>query len=328
MMFEREVTRMGRTALIGHTGFVGGTLARQSNFTSYFNRSTIGSIKEHTFDTVVCAAAPGSMFEANRSPEIDEVKVNALIDQLSHVRTERFVLISSIAVLADFAGGDDETSTAFQQELAYGRHRRGLEEFVEENFDGSTVVRLPALFGRGLRKNFIFDLLNPTPSILPADKLETLLASLDPRFRGWLRSLYAFDPTTEMFRVDRIALDSDPRRRSLDAAVVGLGFSAVQFHHAETTYQFYDMRRLSSDLKVAVDAGVSRIHLVTEPLNVSRIHERLTGERMPDTDASLHHEDMRTLHADLWGVRGPYLEDSESTLGKLADFFAGETQTE
>jgi len=41
----------------------------------------------------------------------------------------------------------------------YGRHRLELEQFVRESFH-ALVVRLPALFGPGLKKNAIYDLIN------------------------------------------------------------------------------------------------------------------------------------------------------------------------
>ncbi|SHN55994.1 hypothetical protein [Erythrobacter sanguineus] len=129
------------TGLIGHSGFVGGALLRQARFAACFNSATIAAIEGQSFGTLVCAAAPGSMFEANRAPTRDAAQIDALIARLSGVRAERFVLISSIAVLADFAGGDDEATQAFQQTLAYGRHRRALEAFVERHFANSLIIR-------------------------------------------------------------------------------------------------------------------------------------------------------------------------------------------
>ena len=137
------------SCLIGDTGFVGSTLRQQTAFSRGFNSRNIGEIAGDSFGTVICAAAPGSMFEANRVPDRDREQVHALIERISEVRAERFVLISSIAVLADFAGGDDEASTQFQHELAYGRHRRELEAFVEGHFSDSLIVRLPALVWPG-----------------------------------------------------------------------------------------------------------------------------------------------------------------------------------
>jgi hypothetical protein len=312
------------SGLIGHTGFVGSALRRQTAFAACYNSQNIGAIEGQAFGTLICAAAPGSMLEANLAPERDAEKIDALIAQLSTARAERFVLISSIAVLADFAGGDDEGSQAFQQDLAYGRHRRALEAFVEGHFPGSLVVRLPALFGHGLRKNFLFDLLNPVPSMLSAAKHDALRSALDPALAAWAGALYSPDAATGLLRLDRAALNTDRRRAALEDAVTALGLSATQFHHRETTYQYYPIDRLWQDIGIALKAGLSHLHLVAEPLTAAAIHAALLGHEMPDTPARLHREDMRTRHADLWGAEGPYQFDAATTLDRLAAFFARE----
>lgn len=318
---------MSTDAIIGHTGFVGGMLAQQHSFSDHFNTSNISDLVDREFETLVCAAAPGSMFAANREPQRDREQITELIDNLTKVQARRFILISSIAVLADFAGCDDEGSTSFQEDLAYGRHRRALEAFVEQTFEGSLVVRLPALFGCGLRKNFIFDLLNPIPTLLTETKLQSLLMVLDSRLSEQLKQFYSPDPATGMLKLDRTALDADPMRVSLDQAVIAHGFAATQFHNPETTYQYYNMNRLWSDIGIALQAGLSHIHLVSEPLKAARIYHRLIGRAMPESGARVHSEDMRTRHAELWGKRGPYLEDADAVLDQLAGFFASQRQS-
>lgn len=310
--------------LVGHTGFVGGALLRQNHFAANFNSRNISDIAGQSFGTVVCAAAPGSMLEANRSPDRDRAQIDSLIGHLSSIKAERFVLISSIAVLADFAGGDDEATQAFQHTLAYGRHRRLLEAFVEDRFQQSLIVRLPALFGRGLRKNFIFDLMNPVPSMLTHERLADLLGVLDTRLSQWVTDLYQPDAVTGMLRLDRTALDRDPRRAVLEEAVNAAGLAATQFHHRDTTYQYYDTDRLWADIGIAMTAGLPAIHLVSEPLAASVIHQHLTGLPMPETAARVHREDMHTRHAGLWGASGPYHFDAASTLARLAAFVADE----
>ncbi len=312
---------LSRTGLIGHTGFVGGALLRQTGFDACYNSANIAAIEGEAFGTLVCAAAPGSMVEANRAPERDAAQIAALIARLERIRAERFVLISSIAVLADFAGGDDETTGAFQQELAYGRHRRALEAFVESRFPGSLVVRLPALFGAGLRKNFLFDLLNPAPSMLTEAKHNAIAAALDGALAGWLGDLYAPDAATGLLKLDRAALNADPRRAGLEAALDALGATATQFHNRDTTYQYYDTSRLWQDIGIALDAGLTHLHLAPEPLAAAAIHAALTGRTMPETPARLHREDMRTAHAALWGAAGPYQFDAATTLEALGAFY-------
>jgi hypothetical protein len=54
---------------------------------------------------------------------------------------------------------DEDSSIEPERTGAYGRHRYYLERFVLEHFD-ALVVRLPGLFGQGLKKNVIFDLIH------------------------------------------------------------------------------------------------------------------------------------------------------------------------
>ena len=48
-----------QSALLGHTGFVGGTLLRQHRFDDLYNSSNIEQLAGKSYDLVACAAAPG-----------------------------------------------------------------------------------------------------------------------------------------------------------------------------------------------------------------------------------------------------------------------------
>jgi hypothetical protein len=312
---------LARNCIIGSTGFVGTALQAQHDFIGKYTSRNIASIGDEPYDTVVCAAAPGSMLEANTAPDSDERKIMALCDQLRNVRTRRFVLISSIAVLENFDGKDDEGTTRFQTALAYGRNRRALEVACTEIFEQCLVMRLPALFGPGLRKNFIFDLMNPMPSMLNAARMEVLRNGLPPAQMAFLETVYTLDPATGMLKLNRPVYNAAPQRMELDAAVGSLEASSIQFHNPETTYQYYDIMRLWQDITTASEAGLETVHLATEPLQAGRIHRHLTRRDMPQTNARLHREDMRTWHAGLWERQDGYLEDADSVLARLALFF-------
>lgn len=313
--------------LIGHTGFVGSNLVRQHPFAARFNSANVGELAGASFGTVVCAAAPGSMFEANRFPERDAARIDALIGQLDTIGSaDRFVLVSTVAVLAGFAAEDEDT-TAFETATPYGVNRRRLEAFVAVRFPGALVIRLPALFGPGLKKNFLFDLMNPMPSMVPPAGLEQLQAAVGASLAPLLAALYPLDAKLGMHMIDRDGLDASGRRAAIEEAVVGAGLGALRFTHPDSRFQFYDMRRLWSDIGVGLEHGLEVLHLSPPPLTAGEVHQAITGAAMPDTGARLHSEDMRTRHGALWGQQGPYMTTREQVLAALTQFVVPERVT-
>lgn len=146
------------TALIGHTGFVGGNLARQRPFTDHFNSRNIEEMTGRHFSLVACAAAPGVKWRANRDPRADRAAIDRLTTVLGTVTADRVVLISTVDVYPVPRGVDEASPIDETAGHPYGRHRLHLERFVGGRFETLTV-RLPGLFGPGLRKNIIFDFL-------------------------------------------------------------------------------------------------------------------------------------------------------------------------
>ncbi|MFN8041394.1 MAG: NAD(P)-dependent oxidoreductase [Acidimicrobiales bacterium] len=145
------------SALIGSTGFVGSNLARQAAFDVAVHRPDLHQIEGRQLDLVVCAAAPAVKWKANQEPEADLANLQALMATLRTIDASTFVLVSTV----DVYGAPvevDESSPVGQGASAYGRHRRWLEEQCLEHFDDVVVLRLPGLFGPGLKKNVLFDL--------------------------------------------------------------------------------------------------------------------------------------------------------------------------
>jgi hypothetical protein len=147
-------------ALIGHSGFVGGTLLRQASFGGLFRSTNIGDIDGQAFSRVVCAGAPAQKWIANREPDADRRQIEGLIGHLRSVRAQAVVLISTVDVFARPIAVDEHSEVVEEGLHAYGLHRRWLEKFVANHFERHLIVRLPGLVGPGLRKNVIFDFLN------------------------------------------------------------------------------------------------------------------------------------------------------------------------
>jgi nucleoside-diphosphate-sugar epimerase len=148
------------SALIGSTGFVGGSLLRQTHFDAAYHSTDVHEMCGRHFDLVVCAGAPAAKWKANKEPDADLANTHQLIKVLDTVHADRFILISTVDVYGSPVGVTEDTPVEMASATAYGRHRRLLEEFVQRKCAQTTVLRLPGLFGLGLRKNVIFDLLH------------------------------------------------------------------------------------------------------------------------------------------------------------------------
>ena len=151
--------RVSSSALIGYTGFVGSSILSQQSFDYLYNSKNIEDIQSKHFDLVVCAGAPGTKWLANKEPETDLATIQRLINNLSTITARKLVLLSTIDVYSEVNGVNEDSPILTETLYTYGKHRRMLEEFVINHFN-SLIVRLPGLFGEGLKKNLIYDLLN------------------------------------------------------------------------------------------------------------------------------------------------------------------------
>lgn len=166
---------MTHDAIVGHTGFVGSNLCSQTGFEYYFNSRNIQDIAGKTFDTLVFSGAPANKWIANKAPEQDWQNLQQVMALLKTVQAKQLVLISTVDVIPPFDTPQDETvDCAVRKNHAYGAHRLALEQFMQAQFPITVVVRLPGLFGPGLKKNVIYDLIhnNMLATINPASSFQ------------------------------------------------------------------------------------------------------------------------------------------------------------
>ena len=149
-----------RIALIGYTGFVGSNLKKQYDFTDLYNSKNFQEMKDQKYDLVVCAGVSAVKWMANKEPKKDLESINALESILTTINAKQFILISTIDVYPLTQYLDEDFDCSSMENHAYGTHRLAFEKFCSEKFDDCTIVRLPGLFGDGLKKNVIYDLLN------------------------------------------------------------------------------------------------------------------------------------------------------------------------
>lgn len=147
------------SALVGYTGFVGSNLVTQTGFDDLFNSKNIEEIAGKKYEVVVCAGAPAAKWKINQEPEKDKQNLNRLMAALEEVRTKHLILISTVDVYPKPIGGDEDFRFEPEEATPYGLHRWQLEKFCDDHFT-TLIVRLPGLFGPGIKKNIIYDFLN------------------------------------------------------------------------------------------------------------------------------------------------------------------------
>lgn len=225
-----------QSCLIGHTGFVGSNLARAHSFDALFNSSNIEDIRGRSFDLLVCAAPHAKKWWSNLHPQEDTDIVRHLGQLLSTVEARRVVLLSTIDVFPVLAGIDESFDCHSLPNHTYGTNRLALEDAVRARFGNCHIIRLPALFGRGLKKNALFDMLN-----------DNAVGNIDPQseFQWYdLSRLWADVNRTIAANIGLAVFATEPlpteaiRARFFPATAIGKGSEkpvryAVRSRHAE-----------------------------------------------------------------------------------------------
>ena len=143
-------------ALIGHTGFVGSNILEQCSEIDFcYNSKNIGEIKGMKFDTLICSGVRATKWLANKNPKEDLLQIIDLITNIRKCSFNKIILISTIGIYTDDS---------------YGKNREYLEDYIKNNHKDFLIVRLPGLFGKGLKKNPVYNLMNGILDYLPSNE--------------------------------------------------------------------------------------------------------------------------------------------------------------
>ncbi|MDO8144121.1 NAD-dependent epimerase/dehydratase family protein [Isoptericola sp. 178] len=148
-----------RTALIGWSGFVGSNIAAARSFDALYNTSNIDEIRGQEFDLVVSAAARADSHRINADGARDRAEIDDYVDLLETVKIGRLVLASTVCIYPGGTTPDESTPLSEEGLTPYGANRLHMERRLSDAFD-LLPVRLPQLYGRGIKKGIVYDLMN------------------------------------------------------------------------------------------------------------------------------------------------------------------------
>ena len=301
---------MPDTVLVGSTGFVGGNLLAAHPFDAAYHSTDVQNGFGRDNGLVVYAGVPAAMYLANADPAADLAVMAAARENLRRLAPKKVVLISSICVFADSRGKTEADEPTPEGLAPYGANRLQLERWVREDWPDALIVRLPALYGKGLKKNFLYDLHTITPALLRPDNYRQLAEESELVRIGYEDAHNGFY---------KLSGKADPA--ALRAWFAAASFNALAFTDSRSVYQFYDLARLWGDIRTALDADLRVLHLATPPLSAARVYEAFTGKtftnHLPGTPFDY---DLRTRHAALLGGAGEYLCTEDECLTAVCDF--------
>ena len=145
--------------VIGSTGFIGSYLFNALNIETGYNSKNIHLTKGLEFETIYCAAPSGTKWMANKNPKGDYDNIKSMMDSLSFIKAQKFILLSTIDVYREPLGENEDDKTGGINHHPYGKHRLLLENFIKERFKNLFILRIPIIFGPNFKKNVIYDLM-------------------------------------------------------------------------------------------------------------------------------------------------------------------------
>lgn len=305
-----------KEALVGYTGFVGSNICACHKFDALYNSKNITDAYGTCPDLLVFAGLRAEKYLANKDPDKDLEQIDIAESNIIKISPKKLVLISTVDVFKSPSGMDENSIIDTEGLNAYGFNRYQLELRIRERFPDALIIRLPGLFGKNIKKNFIYDFINVIPFMLKADKFMELSE------KAPVLADYYEHQNNGFYRVNV----KDDKREELKSIFRGLGFSALNFTDSRSRYQFYDLSCLWNDIKTALDADIRLLHPATEPVSAGELYKYLTGEsfvnELPGTPADY---DFRTIYAEMFGGKDGYIRNKAEVLEGIRRFVSCES---
>jgi hypothetical protein len=187
-----------------------------------------------------------------------------------------------------------------------------LECWVLDHIDDCHVIRLPGLFGRSIKKNFIFDMMNIIPAMLTEQKYKELADQSSLIQKRYIKQLNGFY---------KCMVSSEREKSDLRVAFQTVGFSAVNFTDSRGVFQFYNLANLWEHISIAIQNDIRLLHLAVEPLTVNEIYKTVRGKVLDNKimeTAPIY--DCKTIHDHLFGGDHGYIFNKQQVLNDIVDF--------
>lgn len=301
--------------LVGYTGFVGSNLKSQHRFDAMYNSKNIEQAFGLNPDLCVYSGVPAEKFLANKDPDGDMAVIQNAINNIEKINPKHLVLISTVDVFVDPNGANEDSDVNTDNLHAYGYDRHCLEQWCLQNIGNCNVIRLPGLFGKNIKKNFIYDMINFLPSVLNELKFFELSAKEPLISRHYIRQQNGFY---------KCSYQTPKERQDLIAAFKRLDFSALHFTDSRASFQFYNLAYIWQHTEIAIKRNLQILHLAVPPVCVNEIYRSVYGcDFVNQIIQNPPRYDFKTKYDELFGGAYGYLFCKEKVIGDIVSFVKG-----
>jgi len=149
---------------MGGSGLIGTTLQEQTNFDFVFSSKDVHKIDSVDLNgsNIWLSCLPATKWKVNENIKEDIYNMQYIIKLLSKAKFNNVILFSTIDVYSDSPLESNENYDPNISSFNYGANRRLFELLVLQmlTYKNVKIFRLPALFGKHIKKNVLYDLLN------------------------------------------------------------------------------------------------------------------------------------------------------------------------
>ena len=299
-------------SLVGYTGFVGSNIAAAGAFDGLYNSKNIASAFGTNPDLLIYSGVRAEKFLANKFPRQDFDTVKEAFENIGKINPKKLVLISTIDVYKRPVLVDECSEMDLNELHPYGLNRYLLEQMVQTAGIDCLIIRLPGLFGTGIKKNFIYDMIN----LIPAALNEQKFAELSQK-ESSLQQYYSLDE----YGFYKCRALADEEKTKLKAVFSEIGFTALNFTDSRAQFQFYNLAHLWADIQNAVAKNIKILNIATEPITASELYYYLFGkEFLNEITDNPPVYDFRTNHADSFGGNDGYIQSKAEILEEISTF--------
>lgn len=295
--------------LVGYTGFVGSNIDEKHNFTYRINSKNREEAWGTNPDLLVYAGLRAEKFLANNNPQKDMETIEEAFLQIKKINPKKLVLISTVDVYKNPVDVDENSMIDTQGLAAYGLNRYRLEQMVRDEYEDALIIRLPGLFGKNIKKNFIYDYINVIPSMLKDVKYQELSEASE-----LIKKSYELLPNGFY----KCVLTSEELKQEFKR----VGFCALNFTDSRGVFQFYNLANLWKDINIALSNNISLLNIATEPVSVAEIYDALTNgnEFSNEIVQNPPYYNYKSVYADLFGGKDGYFSSKQQILKEIVDF--------